>query len=524
MNLVNESEGCVDLAVKFESFSSLEGPIYLSFKKKERAKNETKFVKKCCDFGQSFDVEKLNCTEGSGNWMSGRNVRDWRTLAVSNLNEFDRKMSELSNLSCNNDEEMISVKIPVYILTNGSAVFQENGSFKVLDYKCLNQFDNKTTQAILCSKKKIVNSEVENIMQDKNVFVPKCCGVGEVYSQEKRICIRDYFKFLRPRIFDELTFNLSNHSKVKVISSFITSLNNICFAEGIDLGSLDNQHYFFRDGQLFYNESSSRVLSFGEFCFENSDRSGPSILFCKTQKWEEEQELCSHQLENFESFNKKCRFVYTILGCVSLVFLCLTLFFYVTLPKLKNTQGKIVISSIFAIIFTTSILIVLYNSSVGGIQGEQLAFILSPTSCTALGYLLYFAGLTKFSWMSVLCFDLYWTFGKSNLQLQNEIGDNRFFYYSFVAYGIPLTMTAFLFLVDTLKFVEIIPNVGVSRCFLSSRASQYYFYLPIFVLLCFNTLMFLQTITTLYKGKKQNRIARQARITHHRSCQSVSEN
>jgi hypothetical protein len=37
------------------------------------------------------------------------------------------------------------------------------------------------------------------------------------------------------------------------------------------------------------------------------------------------------------------------------------------------------------------------------------------STCKALGYSLYCAGVAMFCWMSVMCFDLYWTFGRTTM-------------------------------------------------------------------------------------------------------------
>ena len=65
----------------------------------------------------------------------------------------------------------------------------------------------------------------------------------------------------------------------------------------------------------------------------------------------------------------------------------------------------------------------------------------------------------------------------------------------------------------------VIPDVGVNRCFLSFLASEYFFYLPIFLILCFNATLFSVTIVNLVRGNKSNKLAREGRVrtTPHRS-------
>ena len=45
-------------------------------------------------------------------------------------------------------------------------------------------------------------------------------------------------------------------------------------------------------------------------------------------------------------------------------------------------------------------------------QPWSLEFVIDipKTGCKAVGYLVYYLGITMFCWMSVMCFDLGWTF------------------------------------------------------------------------------------------------------------------
>jgi hypothetical protein len=39
-------------------------------------------------------------------------------------------------------------------------------------------------------------------------------------------------------------------------------------------------------------------------------------------------------------------------------------------------------------------------------------FLISPEACQVFGFGLHFVGFSMFCWMSVMCFDLFWTFGR----------------------------------------------------------------------------------------------------------------
>jgi uncharacterized membrane protein len=123
------------------------------------------------------------------------------------------------------------------------------------------------------------------------------------------------------------------------------------------------------------------------------------------------------------NFNKKLRSAYTFCGLFSLVFLIITLFVYITLPTLNNLHGKIVMSNVTSILITTLLLILIYNvqkanevDEVNNYNTEEEFFIIVPSSvCAGLGYALYYAGISMFCWMSVMCIDLCWTFARATI-------------------------------------------------------------------------------------------------------------
>lgn len=86
----------------------------------------------------------------------------------------------------------------------------------------------------------------------------------------------------------------------------------------------------------------------------------------------------------------------------------------------------------------------------------------------------------------------------------------KFALYSIVAWGLPLILLSFVVLIDrdvigSLAGVQ--PAVGIGSCFLSISGLQLYFYPPIFVLLCFNSIMFCITVYALWRTKRFSRRA-----------------
>ena len=221
--------------------------------------------------------------------------------------------------------------------------------------------------------------------------------------------------------------------------------------------------------------------------------------------------------------------MYTVAGILSLIFVSVTLYLYLTLPKLKNMQGNIVIANLVAVLLTTTTLVILYNASPEGFI-EEPTIIIEKSICIVLGYGLYFFGLSMFCWMAVLGFDLFLTFGPKNFRLHIEKKRKRLLIYTFLGSGIPAIMLTAIIVLEFFQIGSIVPDVGVNRCFLSFQASEYFFYFPIFLILCFNAVMFSATTVSLVRSHRSSRLAREGRVrsttttatTTHNSTTTVS--
>ena len=83
------------------------------------------------------------------------------------------------------------------------------------------------------------------------------------------------------------------------------------------------------------------------------------------------------------------------------------------------------IANVSSISVTTLLLIVAYNVKREGDdinETDEFFFIITMTTCKALGYSLYCVSISMFCWMSVMCFDLFWTFARTTLpRYGNEV-------------------------------------------------------------------------------------------------------
>ena len=163
---------------------------------------------------------------------------------------------------------------------------------------------------------------------------------------------------------------------------------------------------------------------------------------------------------------------------------------YIIVPELNNLHGKIVISNVFAIIMSTVYILCVYNFS----------DYLHGFVCKITGYGGYFFTISMFSWMTIMSFDLCWTFIRAKVP-SNSSAIFKFVIYSAVAWGSSAALTLSIILVDRLmeeqKFFPK-PNVGITKCFLDDESQGLYLHVPIMLLMILNGMFFIITTISLY--------------------------
>jgi len=198
----------------------------------------------------------------------------------------------------------------------------------------------------------------------------------------------------------------------------------------------------------------------------------------------------------------------TLSGIISCIFLVITFFVYVYVPELNNLHGKIVLCNVLSIFLTTVFLLCVYNFS----------YIFSPFICKVVGYSGYFFTMSMFMWMTIMSFDLCWTFIRAKLPRRGS-ALVKFIIYSVVAWGSSASFTLGVILVDqfmqdeveTQWTVIVKPNVGETKCFITEESQALYLHLPIFILMMINSVFFVITTTTLFMAKLTTHQARHAR-------------
>ena len=189
------------------------------------------------------------------------------------------------------------------------------------------------------------------------------------------------------------------------------------------------------------------------------------------------------------------RLINTVSGSISCLFLVITFLVYIFVPELNNLHGKIVLSNVVSIFFLTAYLLLVCNLS------DHLPHLV----CQIVGYVGYFFSMSMFSWMTIMSFDLCWTFIRAKVPRRGS-ALVKFVVYSAVAWGSSAAFTLGIFLADIFMddksnndqvFAK--PNVGKLKCFLQDNAQGIYLHLPCMVLMMINIIFFTITTTSLYR-------------------------
>ncbi|XP_073956042.1 G-protein coupled receptor Mth2-like [Choristoneura fumiferana] len=126
--------------------------------------------------------------------------------------------------------------------------------------------------------------------------------------------------------------------------------------------------------------------------------------------------------------------------------------------------------------------------------------------CLGLTFVIYFALLSAFFWLNVMCFDIWWTFsGKRGLSLERWSMRARFCAYAAYAFGFPTGLTVLLAALEFsgLPAHPLMPMLQDQGCFLYGRSKLIYLYGPIVILCIANMVFFILTAWKINQIKKQ---------------------
>ena len=262
----------------------------------------------------------------------------------------------------------------------------------------------------------------------------------------------------------------------------------------------DDEYTLLDDGHLHH-------LGYGHtqlYCVENSvNKTGHVTTFVFKCDEEQIKELPEEIEIDCIQNNTAFHIIFTILGIISILFLIITFIVYVSIPDLFNLHGKIVVSNVSSIFLVTTYILIVYN-----------IHVTNYICCVLLGYFGYFASISMFCWMTVICLDLCWTFCLHSFRSGGD-SVSRFLLFSVGAWGTAAIFTAGLAAADMLLSADNHhkPNVGLAECFIQAEGNKrmIFFHIPILVFMMINLILYLATVYNLCKHSNQTASVRQSR-------------
>ena len=107
-----------------------------------------------------------------------------------------------------------------------------------------------------------------------------------------------------------------------------------------------------------------------------------------------------------------------------------------------------------------------------------------------------------FSWMTIMSFDLCWTFLQAKVPRRSS-ALAKFLLYSLAGWGSSFLLTLAVIVTDNTDIfhsVDLVkPRVGEEKCFLQDKAVGVYLHMPSMVVMLVNAILFLVTSFTIYR-------------------------
>ncbi|XP_063993719.1 probable G-protein coupled receptor Mth-like 3 [Diachasmimorpha longicaudata] len=216
--------------------------------------------------------------------------------------------------------------------------------------------------------------------------------------------------------------------------------------------------------------------------------------------------------------SNKWRFgINAALELTSCMFLLITFLVYVFLPLLQNLHGKTLMGHVASLFAAYACLAAIALTEPPNAVPESSTRddddneVPSDKACKFLGYATLFSFLAAFSWLNVMCFDIWWTFGGlGGAGGRRGAQRKRYFLYSLYAWGAALGLASLAVAADYTDVVprDMRPNVGDDSCWFNSESSGViiFFITPISIQLVVNVIFFI--LTSLHCNRVRAEITR----------------
>ncbi|XP_076622156.1 G-protein coupled receptor Mth2 isoform X2 [Colletes latitarsis] len=458
-------------------------------------------VRRCCPKNTVFDVATKSCVSlfdviGDGNYS---NVDEFISLLPEVSNEVDFFNVFKGTPDCGR-EAMFTYEV------NVKNIIFENGLIKVklpsLDNKSNEWFDitaeNSCVDLTKDSRRKrqlVVRVCRSSKSCQSHSCVKKCCPENEGFTKSWTSCSKIAASD-SPSIFYQTVSRLTNGTWNDTGSGIWPAIKCEFGMYGISGSEIFG---LTPEGYLVWSSLSS-IAFHNEYCLEVV-HNGTSL----NETTHILAKMCFPEPTKEPAIGDFRFKVNSILEMISCFFLLLTLLVYICLPTLQNLHGKTLMCHAASLLMSYVCLAIMPwltptrtpHNTHGGSK-----------YCTVLGIVMYFSFLSTFSWLNIMCFDIWRTFGR----LRGNVGRGRshnkkFLLYCLYAWGLALSITLFAILSDNLYFLPeyLKPNFGSLNCWFSSKGELIFFRGPVGIQLISNVVFFILTADHCNKVKAEIR-------------------
>ncbi|OXA56279.1 G-protein coupled receptor Mth2 [Folsomia candida] len=243
-----------------------------------------------------------------------------------------------------------------------------------------------------------------------------------------------------------------------------------------------------------------RVLSHGSFCIDGIKRDASNIVDSKNDAIVVD---CSPP-DVEDMVEEPVYFVFQAIACC---FLILTVSVYLILSERQNIHSWTLLS------YAISMLCL--HLSVFAIYAHNEKVALSDSSdwvCTSLAIVSHFLYLSTFCWLTLINFDVYWTFNNLTLTTARSKRKQRFIFYLLFAFLVPSAVLLFGFALKKLftgklDATAIYLEYSVLHCYINDSSALFFKFVPVAILLGCNVALFVITVITLYKIGESTKFA-----------------
>ncbi|XP_034951629.1 probable G-protein coupled receptor Mth-like 11 [Chelonus insularis] len=448
-------------------------------------------IRKCCPSGQFYDINSRNCV----NDLTPSNI-------IKNIDDLLHDTVDFVTISYG--PPICDYAIVDHVVNIQDVKFLQNGTFQVL-ISSGNGLENlvlDTNDACLDSGPStdtlIIRSCSTSNFCDENTCIRKCCAEDEAWIEHK--CQKvSLYKEPTGKFHQELKKVIASLSPEN--STRINVLNSTNYGLIIGLHECEDGMYPILPNESWHVTPQGHVYVPGYKAYEHHEYCMDMLYGNHYYRDGLYPCVCFNSQPVHEAIEPERFGINAALELTSCMFLLLTFLVYLCLPLLQNLHGKTLMCHVASLFVAYACLATIALTPPPDAYNEDKQ---PRTLCKFLGYTTLLAFLASFSWLNIMCFDIWWTFGgyggAAHIGGKKNAQKKRFIIYSLYAWGFSLFITSLAITADHTDTVKqhLRPNIAVDSCWFAqtwnNQGEMVYFIGPVSIQLATNVVFFILTL------------------------------